>query len=110
MDIWYGFACEMLDYTKANTGLECFIAQNNWITSAGASIFRDKVLSECEIKLFTDFGNYKVFETAGIQTMIYILQKCNPRSEYECKYSVLQNDNINKGQLLEFLNFELKND
>jgi hypothetical protein len=110
MDIWYGFACKMLDFTKSNTGLECFIAQNNWITSAGASIFRDKVLSESEIKLFTDFGNYKVFETAGIQTMIYILQKCNPRSEYECKYSVLQNDKINKVQLLEFLNFELKND
>lgn len=105
MDIWYGFACKMLDLLKPE-GIECFIAQNNWITSAGASIFRNKVLSESEIKLFSDFGNYKVFETAGIQTMIYILQKGKPRKEYDCKFSVLKNDKINKVQLIDFLNFE----
>jgi hypothetical protein len=104
MDIWYGFACKMLDLLKPN-GIECFIAQNNWITSAGASIFRDKVLIESEIKVFTDFGNYKVFETAGIQTMIYVLQKTNPNNEYEIKYSVLQNDRIEKNELIEFLVF-----
>jgi hypothetical protein len=104
MDIWYGFACKMLDLLKPK-GIECFIAQNNWITSAGASIFRDKVLTESEIKVFTDFGNYKVFETAGIQTMIYVLQKSSPNNEYELKYSVLQNDSIGKAELIEFLVF-----
>ena len=93
MDLWYGFACKMLDLLKPN-GVECFIAQNNWITSAGASIFRNKVLSETEIKTFIDFGNYKVFETAGIQTMIYVLQKKNPRNSYDVRYSVLKNEKI----------------
>ncbi|WP_276359809.1 N-6 DNA methylase [Daejeonella sp. H1SJ63] len=104
MDIWYGFACKMLDLLKPK-GIECFIAQNNWITSAGAAIFRNKVLTESEIKVFTDFGNYKVFETAGIQTMIYVLQKTTPNNEYDLKYSVLQNDNISKAELIEFLIF-----
>jgi adenine-specific DNA-methyltransferase len=106
MDIWYGFACKMIDLLKTK-GVECFIAQNNWITSAGASVFREKVLSETEIKFFNDFGNYKVFETAGIQTMIYILQKMQPHSEYQIKYSVLKNDKINKAQLIDFINFNL---
>lgn len=108
MDIWYGFACKMLDFTKSNSGLQCFIAQNNWITSSGASKLRDKVLSETEIKLFTDFGNYKVFETAGIQTMVYLLNKSKPRDEYPVIYSRLKNEKINNNELVTFLNFEIK--
>lgn len=108
MDIWYGFACKMLDYLKPK-GIECFIAQNNWITSTGASKFRNKVLNDSEIILFTDFGNYKVFETAGIQTMIYIIQKSTPKNKYDVKYSVLKKDQINKSELIEFLNFSIKN-
>jgi len=108
MDIWYGFACKMLDLLKPK-GIECFIAQNNWITSAGASVLRNKVLSESEIRLFTDFGNYKVFKTAGIQTMIYILQKSTPHPEYDIKYSVLRNDKISTNQLVDFLDFTITN-
>lgn len=107
MDIWYGFACKMLDFLKPN-GIECYIAQNNWITSSGASILRKKVTTETKIKLFTDFGNYKVFETAGIQTMIYLLRHVQPSTEYEIKYSVLRNDKINKVELGEFLNFNYR--
>ncbi len=107
MDIWYGFACKMLDLIKSNLGLQCFIAQNNWITSAGASKLRDKILSETEIRLFTDFGNYKVFETAGIQTMVYLIQKKEPINEYPVLYSCLKNDRINKEELINFLCFEI---
>lgn len=109
MDIWYGFACKMLDLLKTK-GVECFIAQNNWITSAGASTFREKVITESEIKVFTDFGSYKVFESAGIQTMVYVLKNVLPRESYDVKYSVLQNDQISKYRLTEFLSFEIKND
>jgi len=110
MDIWYGFACKMLDFVKQDTGIQCLIAQNNWITSAGASILRNKVLSETEIKLFTDFGNYKVFETAGIQTMVYLLNKRQPSNEYYVTYSLLKNDRISKAELSHFLDFRLPDD
>jgi len=104
MDIWYGFASVGLDLLKEN-GIECFIAQNNWITSAGASILRKDVLERTEIKQFLDFGNYKVFQSAGIQTMIYLLQKKKqPSKRYEVYYAGLSKSNINKNQLTEFLN------
>lgn len=109
MDIWYGFACVAIDLLKQG-GVQCFIAQNNWTTSSGASILRNKVLEETEIKIFTDFGNYKVFETAGIQTMIYVLQKKNPLKKHNLKYSLLLNERINKDQLNSFLLFEKFND
>jgi hypothetical protein len=108
MDLWYGFSCTMIDNLKEN-GLLCFIAQNNWTTSSGASILRNKILKETEIKIFTDFNNYKVFETAGIQTMVFLLQKKSPENKYGIKYSVLQKDDISKNQLINFLNFNTSN-
>jgi hypothetical protein len=109
MDIWYGFACKSLDLLKKD-GVECFIAQNNWITSAGASKLREKVLQETEIKLFTDFWNYKVFASAGIQTMIYLLKKSYPEKDYLLKYSVLKEDKLSNRQLNNFLDFYSKID
>lgn len=105
MDIWYFFASFCLDLLNDNGGIECFIAQNNWITSAGASKFRKKVLNETEIVSFVDFGNYKVFQSAGIQTMIYVLRKTTPRQSYTVNYSRLLVDNMDK----EFLSLFLSN-
>jgi len=104
MDIWYAFTCFAIDLLKTN-GVQSFIAQNNWITSAGASIVRNKVLKETEFKLFTDFWNYKVFKTAGIQTMVYVLKKKTPSDQYQVKYSVLKDSNIKESDLVNFLNF-----
>jgi hypothetical protein len=105
MDLWYGFACIGLDLLNKN-GLECFIAQNNWITSSGASILRNKILNDTEIKIFTDFEDYKVFKSAGIQTMIYLLKKSNNNAPFETQYSVLKNSNVKIEQIAHFLNFE----
>jgi len=109
MDIWYAFSCVAIDIVKTN-GHICFIAQNNWITSNGASILRDKVLKETQIKLFVDFNDFKIFESAGIQTMIFLLKKEKSRQEYPLKYSILKDDKINKIQLNEFLQFNITND
>jgi adenine-specific DNA-methyltransferase len=77
MDIWYIFACLALDLLKPG-GLHSFIATSNWITNAGATILRDKILSEAQLDEFVDFGDFRVFESAGIQTMIYVLTKGAP--------------------------------
>ena len=108
MDLWYGFACKMIDFLKAD-GVECFIAQNNWITSSGASKFRDKVLSETKIVLFTDFNDYKVFKSAGIQTMIYVLKKDIDNSQISSKvqYTLLRNSNIEEEDLKYVLDFNI---
>lgn len=84
-DIWYIFASLAIDLLKPG-GLHSFIATNNWITAAGASLFRQKVLSETRLAEFVDFGDYKVFEGVGIQTMIYFLEKTGTPHQGPVRY------------------------
>lgn len=90
MDIWTLFGCKAIDLLRKG-GYLSFIAPNNWITNAGASIFRDKILREGEIQSFIDFGDYKVFQDAGIQTMIFVFKKQDPRKKYDCHYLKVTN-------------------
>ncbi len=82
MDIWTMFACKAIDLLK-DSGYFSFIAPSSWLGNAGASIFRDKILSEGEILKFVDFGDWKVFKDASIQTMIFVFQKRKPRKSYK---------------------------
>jgi adenine-specific DNA-methyltransferase len=106
MDIWYFFACTCIDMLKDNGGIQCFIAQNNWITSSGSAKLRNKIVKETEMLSFIDFGNYKVFQSAGIQTMIYVIKKTTPREKYTTNYARLLVDNIDKT----FLDYFLQSD
>lgn len=81
MDIWYLFSCRLLDLIKDN-GIECFIAQNNWTTSSGASKMRNKIVTEAQILSLVDFGDYKIFDTAGIQTMVMLFRKSVVKAKY----------------------------
>lgn len=74
MDIWYYFACIVIDILKEN-GLMTFIATNNWTTNSGATILRNKIVKETKIEKLLDFNSYMIFESAAIQTMILISRK-----------------------------------
>ncbi|MCT7493061.1 Eco57I restriction-modification methylase domain-containing protein [Aliarcobacter cryaerophilus] len=102
MDIWYLFGCKGIELLKEN-GILSFIATNNWISNFGASKFRNKILTRTRIIEFIDFGDYKVFETAGIQTMILIAKQVKNSSKYYCNYSKIINKNIEKKDLNSFL-------
>jgi len=102
MDIWYFFGSIGFDFLKSE-GVECFIATNNWISNAGASKFRNKVMSDSQILQFIDFGNFKVFETTGIQTMVYLLKKTSAAKVYTLDYAKLTNDKIDRDDLCKFL-------
>ncbi len=95
MDLWYFFGCLALELVKKETGVIGFIAPNNWITNAGASKFRNVILEKAKIIEYVDFGNFKVFDTAGIQTMIYIMQRTNDNEQYYFSYSKILDSNIN---------------
>src|SRR5690606_33712791 len=82
MDIWYYFACHLFDYLT-NEGNLTFIATNNWVTNTGASKLRNKLTSEGKIIQLIDFGDTKVFSSAGIQTMILIVEKKSAENEYK---------------------------
>jgi adenine-specific DNA-methyltransferase len=74
MDLCYFFICRGIDLLKEN-GLLGYIIPNNWTTNTGASILREKVVTESTIRGFYDFGKYNVFDSSSIQTMILILEK-----------------------------------
>jgi adenine-specific DNA-methyltransferase len=82
MDIWYFFACLALDQLRTKHGVLTFIATNNWVTNAGASILRNKIVSSARISQLLDFGEYKIFENADIQTMILVCRPDSTGSRY----------------------------
>ncbi len=94
MDLWYLFACKNIDFLINNTGILAFIAQNNWVTSYGASILRNKVLKDTRILNLIDFGDYKIFECAGIQTMVMIFQKNTNNESYIFDFRRLIGNNL----------------
>ena len=99
MDLWTLFSCISIDLLKKD-GVMGFIAPNNWVTNAGASIFRDKILKDGELKTFIDFSDYKVFEQAGIQTMIFIYEKMTPREKYQIDYLRINDKNTAEDELI----------
>jgi len=89
MDIWYLFACLGLDILRENTGILSFIATNNWVTNAGASVMRNKVIRDAQILKMLDFGSYKIFESSDIQTMVMLFVRNKQQTEYTFDYRKL---------------------
>lgn len=92
MDLWYGFACHGIDLLRKN-GILCFIAQNNWTTSAGAKLMRKKVIKDTKIRQMLDFNTYMIFENADIQTMVMLFEKNQETDDYLFDYRTLLSDN-----------------
>lgn len=103
MDLWYMFACNSLNLIKAN-GIECFIAQNNWTTSSGASKMRNKIINATKILSLIDFGDYKIFDTAGIQTMIMLFKKTTTPPKYAFDSRTITSKKPDFGDVIAILN------
>jgi len=105
MDIWYFFACRSLDLLIENQGYMSFIAQNNWVTSYGAKIMRNKVIDDSKIIQMLDFGDFKIFKDAGIQTMIMIFKPDKESDDYFIDYRKLNySKNVDYDDVLDLLN------
>lgn len=102
MDIWTLFACRAIDLLK-DGGYFSFIAPSSWIGSAGASLFRSKILSSGEITKFVDFNDFKVFKDASIQTMIFVFQKKKPRKSYKIRYAKITGKNTSSDEVANLL-------
>jgi type I restriction-modification system DNA methylase subunit len=103
MDLWYFFGWLGLNIAKEKSGLVAYIAPNNWITNDGASIFRNKILKDSKLIEFIDFGDFKVFESAGIQTMIYIMVRSIENDNYTFNYSKITNKQLTINDIQDFL-------
>ncbi len=102
MDLWYLFGYKAIELLRQN-GLTTFIATNNWITNEGASKFRNKVLENTAIRQFLDFRDYMIFESASIQTMVYLLQRCKT-DNYKIDYRKNNSEKSTKDNIEELLN------
>ena len=105
MDIWYLFTCYAIDLLKNNSGVLTLIAQNNWVTSHGASKMRNRVLKDAQILSLVDFGEYKIFE-AGIQTMVMLFKKITAQNTYTFDYRRIIGTNITFEDVLAILKKE----
>jgi hypothetical protein len=83
MDLWYLFACKALDHLKIKDGVLSFIATNNWVTNAGASVLRRAIAQRARILRLIDFVDYKVFGSADIQTMILVARNDSSADNYQ---------------------------
>lgn len=88
MDIWYMFACRGIDMLKPDGNI-CFIATNNWTTSAGAKKLRNKIINETQIIQLCDFRDYMIFDSASIQTMVMQFKKNHTVDDYSFDLRVL---------------------
>lgn len=91
MDLWYMFGCYGIDLL-IDKGVLCFIATNNWITNSGASIMRNKVVEDAKILQLCDFGNFMIFESASIQTMVMLFERNKDEDNYVVDYRKLVGD------------------
>jgi adenine-specific DNA-methyltransferase len=105
MDIWYLFACQGIDLLKKEIGLLTLIAQNNWVTSFGASIMRNKVIQDSQIIQMLDFGSYMIFESSDIQTMIMIFKSDLTTNNYKFDYRKLEGKDLSFKDVLDLLNY-----
>lgn len=103
MDIWYFFACKSVDLLRGG-GFLTFIAQNNWVTSYGASKMREKVIKDTQIIQLLDFGSYFVFENSDIQTMIMIFKVDSNVQRYKFDCRKLKEKVANSKDILDLLN------
>ena len=106
MDLWYGFACHGIDLLKDN-GTLCFIAQNNWTTSAGAKKMRNKIVEDARVLQMLDFNTYMVFEKADIQTMIMLFEKNQTADDYGLDYRIMTED-ATKEDMIALLNKQIR--
>lgn len=101
MDIWYLFCSRGLDILKPN-GYLCFIAPNNWITNFGAKKLRNDILTRSTFSNYIDFNNFMIFDSASIQTMIFLLEKKSTRT-HNFIFSINKTKTISQQDISNFL-------
>ena len=102
MDLWYLFTCSGIDILKENGSL-CFIAPNNWTTNSGASKMRNKIIEDSKIIKMLDFGNYMIFESADIQTMVILICKTKNNFKYSFDLRKIKTDKAQIENVLELI-------
>ncbi|MCA9343255.1 Eco57I restriction-modification methylase domain-containing protein, partial [Candidatus Saccharibacteria bacterium] len=85
-DIYSLFYERGLELTKKNSGLLCFITSNKWMRAAYGEKTRIYLAKKDPLKLI-DFGGFKVFESATVDTNILLIRnKANLKTTSACSF------------------------
>lgn len=106
-DIYSLFYERGLKLTKPGTGLLCYITSNKWMRAGYGKEIRRFFASKNPIILI-DFGGFKVFESATVDTNILLIQnrECNKllkaahfNDDYKKQHPIIEYFNTNKVSL-----------
>jgi hypothetical protein len=75
-----------------NKGHSCFIASNKWMRAKYGEKLRNFFKNKTQVMKLINFGGYKVFETATVDTNIMLFQKREPLKEHQMLYVNIEPD------------------
>ena len=84
-DIYSLFYERGLELTHSKTGLLCYITSNKWMRAGYGEKTRAYFASKNPIKLI-DFGGFKVFESATVDTNILLIQNATNQQNLEASH------------------------
>lgn len=98
-DLYCLFYERGLNITKPETGLLTFITSNKWMRSGYGKALRGFFASKNPLRLL-DFGGFKVFESATVDTNILIIENNGNQNKLEACH--FQNDYKRGGELKDY--------
>ncbi|HBH13442.1 MAG TPA: hypothetical protein DDX29_10065, partial [Clostridiales bacterium] len=80
---------ERADKLLRNNGIGCFITSNKWLKSDYGNMLRNYFAKNTQPLLLIDFGGVKIFETASVDTSIFVWN--NTREKKNFRYQYIKN-------------------
>ncbi len=85
-DLYCLFYERGLEMTKELTGLLCYITSNKWMRAGYGNKLRDYLAHKNPLQLL-NFGGYKVFESASVDTNILLVENNKPSNKlWACNF------------------------
>ncbi len=99
-DLYALFYEHGLELTKKDTGLLCFITSNKWMRAGYGESLRSYLTSKDPV-LLIDFGGFKVFESASVDTNILLAR--NDSFGGSMRACHMKNDFVRGGSVTEYV-------
>lgn len=104
MNFWYFFFHKGMNLLNSE-GHISFIAPNYFVAGSGASKLNERFVNETSIKSYIDFNKTKVFDTADVQCMIFVVGKnCTNRKPFLAYFLKKKVDRNEIGEVIMGLN------
>ena len=101
IDVYAYFYYRGLELTEKGSGLLCYITSNKWLRAGYGEKLRGYFADKKPLQLI-DFGGFKVFESATVDTNILHIQNAQPRNNFYASH--FKNDYQKNDDIAEYFN------